>query len=84
LRFKVCTLIAVVFLSFAVIVGFGLLHGKAWGSFFCCILRRNGDGIGLLYRSNYWLFLRARLRRFRRFSRSRYGYTADIPTSSAR
>ena len=61
LRFKVCVLIAAVFLSFIAIVGFGLLYGKSSGVHFSCrILRRNGNGIWLLYRSNYWLFLRAR------------------------
>ncbi|MGC1570711.1 MAG: hypothetical protein WA750_01310, partial [Pseudolabrys sp.] len=53
LRFRVCVLIAVVFLSLIVIVAFGLLHGKSLGFiFFCRILWRNGDGIWLLYRSN--------------------------------
>lgn len=37
LRFKVCTLIAVVFLSFVVIVGFGLLHGKSLGFIFFAV-----------------------------------------------
>jgi len=56
---------------------------KSGVHFSCRILRRNGNGIRLPYRSNYWLFLRARLRRFRRLPGRRCGYTADIPTSSA-
>ena len=37
LRFKVCTLIAVVFLSFVVIVGFGVLYGKSLGFIFLAV-----------------------------------------------
>ena len=37
LRFKVCTLIAAVFLSFVVIVGFGMLHGKSLGFSFLAV-----------------------------------------------
>ena len=37
LRFRVCVLIAVVFLSLVVIVAFGLLHGKSLGFIFLAV-----------------------------------------------
>ncbi|MGC2717502.1 MAG: hypothetical protein WA366_29435 [Pseudolabrys sp.] len=37
LRFRVCVLIAVVFLSLIVIVAFGLLHGKSLGFIFLAV-----------------------------------------------
>ena len=37
LRFRVCMLIAVVFLSLIVIVAFGLLHGKSLGFIFFAV-----------------------------------------------